>query len=259
LARIRISQSIADSGKRYQVFISSTYTDLKKERRKLIEELMNASCIPAGMELFPATNDEQFEFIKTVIDDSDYLLLVLAGKYGTPAPDGVSYTEKEYDYAVKQGKMVIALVHEDPSVFTAMTDVDEGAAKKLAAFRKKVMTGRVVKKWKTEADVIGATLSGVNHAIKAHPAVGWVAGNRELTVERVEATHELERVNAELRHQIETLSNPPMFDDLAGLDENFEIEADTDSSSHWPSYFMGKATGSSSGASQANEPRTGTW
>lgn len=50
--------------KRYQVFVSSTFADLKEERRHVIQALMEMDCIPAGMELFPATDEEQWEFIK---------------------------------------------------------------------------------------------------------------------------------------------------------------------------------------------------
>lgn len=50
--------------KRYQVFISSTYSDLKEERSKVMQTIMSLDCIPAGMELFPAIDAEQFEFIK---------------------------------------------------------------------------------------------------------------------------------------------------------------------------------------------------
>ncbi|WP_268844130.1 DUF4062 domain-containing protein [Aeromonas caviae] len=50
--------------KRYQVFVSSTFADLQDERSKVIQTLMEMDCIPAGMELFPAMDEEQFEFIK---------------------------------------------------------------------------------------------------------------------------------------------------------------------------------------------------
>ena len=35
--------------KRYQVFVSSTYTDLKDERRAIIQTLVEMDCIPAGI------------------------------------------------------------------------------------------------------------------------------------------------------------------------------------------------------------------
>ena len=42
--------------RRHQVFISSTFADLKEERREIIQSLLEMDCIPAGMEMFPAAN-----------------------------------------------------------------------------------------------------------------------------------------------------------------------------------------------------------
>ncbi|MGP5544636.1 DUF4062 domain-containing protein [Psychrobacter aquimaris] len=87
--------------------MSSTFADLKNERSNVIQTLMEMDCIPAGMELFPALDEEQFEFIKKVIDDSDYYLLIIGGRYGSLSNEGISYTEMEYDYAISQGVKVI--------------------------------------------------------------------------------------------------------------------------------------------------------
>jgi hypothetical protein len=89
--------------KRYQVFISSTYADLKAERQDVIQTVIEANCIPAGMELFPAADEAQLAFIKRVIDDCDYYLLIIGGRYGSVDESGISYTEQEYDYAVSHG------------------------------------------------------------------------------------------------------------------------------------------------------------
>jgi len=89
--------------KKYQVFISSTYTDLIEERKEVQKILLMADCIPAGMEAFVATNDEQFEVIKKVIDLCDYYVLIIGGRYGSiNSQTGLSYTEMEYDYAVSK-------------------------------------------------------------------------------------------------------------------------------------------------------------
>ncbi len=61
--------------KRYQVFVSSTYSDLKEERQKVMHTLMDMNCIPVGMEFFPSIDKEQFAYIKRVIDDSDYYVV----------------------------------------------------------------------------------------------------------------------------------------------------------------------------------------
>jgi hypothetical protein len=44
--------------KRYQVFVSSTYEDLKQERAEVMQALLELECMPAGMELFPASSEE---------------------------------------------------------------------------------------------------------------------------------------------------------------------------------------------------------
>ena len=36
---------------RYQVFVSSTYEDLKAERQEVMHALLELDCMPAGMEL----------------------------------------------------------------------------------------------------------------------------------------------------------------------------------------------------------------
>jgi len=51
----------------YQVFVSSTFADLQDERKQVSDTLAKAGFIPAGMELFPATDQQQLEFIKRVI------------------------------------------------------------------------------------------------------------------------------------------------------------------------------------------------
>ena len=53
---------------------------------------MEMDCIPAGMELFPAADEEQWEFIKRVIDDCDYYVLIIGGRDGSLTPEGISYT-----------------------------------------------------------------------------------------------------------------------------------------------------------------------
>ena len=58
--------------KLYQVFVSSTFDDLKDERREVLQTVIGLDCVPAGMELFAAADEEQFSYIKRVIDICDY-------------------------------------------------------------------------------------------------------------------------------------------------------------------------------------------
>ncbi len=90
------------SEKRYQVFISSTYTDLLDERRSVMQAVLEMDCFPAGMELFPAADDTAWDYIQKIIQESDYYVLVIGARYGSCDDHGLSFTEREYDYALQQ-------------------------------------------------------------------------------------------------------------------------------------------------------------
>ena len=78
--------------KRYQVFLSSTFVDLEDERKEVMAALQKAGHLVVGMELFPSDTDESWEVIKRVIDQSDYYVLVVGGRYGSIGKEGKSYT-----------------------------------------------------------------------------------------------------------------------------------------------------------------------
>ena len=79
--------------KKLQVFISSTYIDLKEERQAAVESILDAGHIPAGMELFKAGNESQLKTINRWIDESDVYMLILGGRYGSiDSISGKSYT-----------------------------------------------------------------------------------------------------------------------------------------------------------------------
>jgi Domain of unknown function (DUF4062) len=142
--------------KRYQVFVSSTYADLKEERRAIIQTLIEMDCIPAGMELFPAADEEQFEFIKRIIDDCDYYLLIIGGRYGSTTPDGLSYTEKEFDYACEHGLRVLSFIHENPGAIPMeKSELDPVLRGRLEAFRGKAKAGKLVRPWSDAKELPG--------------------------------------------------------------------------------------------------------
>jgi hypothetical protein len=210
--------------KRYQVFVSSTYADLKEERRAVIQAVVEQSCIPAGMELFPATSEEQFSFIKRVIDDCDYYLLIVAGRYGSTGADGISYTEKEFDYAVERCLPIIALVHENPDEIPhGKSEKDPVLSERLQQFRKKVCTGRVVKPWKTADQLPGFVAQSLAHTINRFPAVGWVRADKVANEEILREINGLRKKNSEFVEALKELKPVPPIDDLAGLDEKVTV------------------------------------
>src|SRR5438477_3418846 len=125
--------------KRYQAFVSSTFQDLQEERQEVIQALLELDCIPSGMGLFPAANQDQWDLIKRVIDDCDYYIVIIAGRYGSRARSGKSYTEMEFDYALSRGKSVIGFFHANPDNLpgTKLEKTDE-ARHRLVLFSRKV-------------------------------------------------------------------------------------------------------------------------
>jgi hypothetical protein len=216
--------------KRYQVFVSSTYADLKDERNKVIQTLMEMDCIPAGMELFPAMDEDQFEFIKKIIDDCDYYLLIIGARYGSiDEKDGLSYTEKEYRYAVDKGMKIIALVHGEPDqVPSGKTDKDPELEGKLSEFRRVVCTDRLVKYWTSAELLPGLVALSLQKTIKTYPAVGWVRGDTITSNEVLTDLLSLKQENELLRKEVEQLSARPKYniENIAGLDSSYILRGE---------------------------------
>ncbi|HCR3184347.1 TPA: DUF4062 domain-containing protein [Morganella morganii] len=212
--------------KRYQVFVSSTFTDLQEERQNVIQALMEMDCIPAGMELFPAADEEQWEFIKKIINDCDYYLLIIGGRYGSLANDGISYTEKEFDYAVSQGIKVVALIHEDPeNLVVSKSEIDPIKIEKLNKFKEKVKTGRMVKFWKTTSELPGIMSLSLNKTMKMYPAVGWVRANQVANNELLAEINQLRKENSSLKSINKENSTTELIDsnELTNIDSQLTI------------------------------------
>lgn len=161
--------------KRYQVFVSSTYSDLVDERVEVMQALLELNCMPAGMELFPAANDDQWTWIKRVVDQSDYYIVIIGGRYGSVSSvTGLSYTEMEYRYAVDSGKPVIGFLHENPAkIPSGKTEQHISNRKKLEGFRELVQK-RLCKFWSSPADLGAKVSRSLTQLIKQYPADGWV-------------------------------------------------------------------------------------
>ncbi|ELO0971174.1 DUF4062 domain-containing protein [Raoultella ornithinolytica] len=220
--------------KRYQVFVSSTFTDLEEERKHVIQTLMEMDCIPAGMELFPAIDEGQWEFIKKVIDDCDYYLLIIGGRYGSVAEDGLSYTEKEFDYAVSKGLRVVVLVHENPeNLPLAKSEKDSELREKLAVFIEKASTNRLRKTWATAKDLPGLVALSMSKTMKTYPAVGWIRANLMSSENDLRTIVDLQKENEQLKNEIKntkTHANRTLELNLADFDDEFEFYCE----SHYP-------------------------
>jgi nucleoside 2-deoxyribosyltransferase len=162
--------------KRYQVFVSSTYKDLIKERQEVILALLELDCIPSGMELFPASNEDQWSLIKGVIDDCDYYMVIIGGRYGSIGSTGISYTEMEYRYALDIGKPVIGFLCKNPEEIPAKnTEPNEKYKKSLDEFRE-LVGSKNCQYWENSSDLGSKVSRSLIKLIKKHPSKGWIRG-----------------------------------------------------------------------------------
>ncbi len=160
--------------KRYQVFVSSTYEDLRPERQEVMQALLELDCMPAGMELFPASNESQWNFIKRVIDDCDYYIVILAGRYGSRGPTGMGYIEMEYRYAEEIGKPIIAFPHRDPEQLpVSKTERSPEGQQSLREFREYVRR-KLCREWTSPTELGSAVSRSLIQLIKFNPGVGWI-------------------------------------------------------------------------------------
>ena len=129
--------------RKYQIFISSTYTDLIDERKYVQDVILSMNHFPVGMELFSAASEEQWNIIKRTIDTSDFYVLIIGYRYGSEMPDGIGYTEREYLYAKEKGVPVIVFIKQE-GLPVKETDRETSASKKkkLKDFINKAKMGR---------------------------------------------------------------------------------------------------------------------
>lgn len=213
------------SEKKYQVFISSTYEDLKEERKAVEETIVRAGHFPIGMEAFPAADEEQFEFIKTVISRCDYYVLIIAGRYGSLAPDGKSYTQKEYEYAVEIGVPVLVMLREAREELPVnKTEPSPPNRDKLDEFIATVSHGRLRKGWSTIDGLKLAVREALDHAKATKPRPGWIRGDQSSSRETLEKLVAVQDENERLRQALaEAKPKVTALENLAGLEAPITI------------------------------------
>jgi nucleoside 2-deoxyribosyltransferase len=218
------------NNKKYQVFVSSTYADLAEERKKILDVLLMADCIPAGMEAFVAADTEQFEVIKKVIDLCDYYVLIIGKRYGSIHPDtGKSYTEMEYDYAIEQGIPVLVFaIDENIELASDKVETDKSKIEKLKMFRTKAMTNRLASIWETPEDLTGKLAISIMKARTEIKRPGWQRAvdfdEASLRREIMEQKNENKKLADDLKAAREEISFLTEETDIAFEDCEVKIE-----------------------------------
>lgn len=234
--------------KKYQIFISSTYTDLIEAREKVRDAILTMMHFPIGMEMFSAGDEEQWEIIKDTIDSSDYYVLIVGHRYGSVikvgTDAGISYTEKEFRYAREKGIPILVFIRSDDAV-AKKDDFENDPIKmeKLATFKETVKNGRTVEWWENPDQLARQVTAALHKQMDRKKRPGWVRGESF----DIEASHaeilnlyklvrDLQEENANLKSKIVQrtpklvaeliLDNVPDVDEPRDADEEKSVEDD---------------------------------
>ena len=199
---------------KYQIFVSSTYEDLKKEREQVLKATLEMGHIPVGMEMFSAADEEQWKIITRQIDQCDYYVVIVAQRYGSVV-DGISYTEKEYDYAVSKDIPVLGFVIEDDAAWpTDRVDKDSDQKSSLEAFKAKLKE-KPVGFWSSASDLYGKFSIALVKQIASTPRPGWTRATDIVGSDVINELSRLSSENAVLRKQLQEMLRQEEDDAIA--------------------------------------------
>lgn len=142
-----------------------------------------------------------------MIDMSDYYLLIAAGKYGSIDPEeNISYTEKEYRYAVNKGMPILAFLHQNidllPVLKVGATDEERDRVKRFHYDIKKA--GRLVDFYLNAEELKYKIAMAMPKIISDAPRSGWVRADQAAkAIETAEDSRGLQ----ELQKQLEVIQN----------------------------------------------------
>ncbi len=202
---------------KYQIFVSSTFEDLREERELVIKSILEMGHIPVGMEMFSAEDNEQWKLIQRQIDDCDYYIVICAHRYGSL--DGkISFTEKEYDYAFAKGIPTLGFIISDKTDWpVSKSDTDSDKKKKLDNFKIKIKK-KLISYWINKEDLYGKVSISLMKQFTTNPGVGWIKANELVGPEVITELSRLSKENSSLRNQIENFNSQLIQDETEKYD-----------------------------------------
>jgi hypothetical protein len=176
-----------------QVFISSTYENLKEERQAIIIDLLRSGFIPAGMETFQSGRPS-WTVIKRDMQMSDIYVLIIAGRYGAYGNDKkISFTELEYNYAIELGLEIRVFIYHN--IDTLLLDSKESKHKQISLkrFIERIKRERLIEFWDKKEHLVEKVISAViNSHLSEHR--GWFRNNYSLNQNYIEIMYNSEKM-----------------------------------------------------------------
>lgn len=218
--------------KKYQIFISSTFNDLQQERQKVRDTILSMYQFPIGMEMFSAADEEQWNIIKETIDSSDYYIVIIAHRYGSEIEKGVdkgiSYTQKEFNYARSKGIPVLAFIMDESVLISPdKVETNEQKKEKLEAFKEIAKKGRVVEWWKNGDELARKVAVALSKEFQKGKRSGWVRAElikKDLDIDKKHLESSVKKYENLLKAYndlVEDINNSCFFDFMGLQGSNF--------------------------------------
>ncbi len=127
---------------KYQVFISSPFRGLEKQRKAIIQAVTNYKHIPIALEIFSPQGQQDFDVIKIAVEECQIYILILGHRYGSIIDDSdtlkkrdISYTQFEFEEAInkrliplvflKDYRVACSEIESDKDILEKQTEMDK--------------------------------------------------------------------------------------------------------------------------------------
>jgi hypothetical protein len=174
------------------------------------------------MENFTASNESQWNIIQPLIDDCDYYILIIGFNYGSiDKSENISYTEKEYNHALKINKPILSFILDDSLYENHIIKNKE----KLDLFKKKVLHNSKLAQFCKEPNMISSdVITALNKEYIKNPQDGWI---------RKEDYQLIKQKYESLLFNYNCIINPTDFSDLKDLDTKITLTGHNSRYDRW--------------------------
>lgn len=159
------------TNKRYQVFLITSGDDTRAERLVLSQALMGIGCFSWGLEQRTPLSTT---LARRQIDECDYVVVLLGGKYGEQSVTGDSYMYLEYKYAATRQKPIFVLMHDKPEQLDPnQLEIRAEMKQRFHNFREELKQ-QTHYTYQTARDIDMQVRLQMPKFIEKYPQVGWI-------------------------------------------------------------------------------------
>lgn len=163
--------------KKYQVFISSTYMDLKEIRAFTYMSILEMGHIPVGLDTFDVQKDYTTEkYTAKYIDTCEFVILIIGERYGSISQTEKSYVEEEYIYSISQSKPILCFLKSN------YKKIDDD---KYQMFVKKILSNQLVVLWDDINDFKNKFVQSIlKFLVSFSPSTYWIKTSKVVDGEK---------------------------------------------------------------------------